>query len=202
MLKRHKSMISREVRRNRGLHGYRPKQAQRLARPAARPKPRIAPGTWEAVENLLCKDWSLEQISGWLSQEQGLQVSHEWIHQHVHADKRRGGEFHIHLRCRKLRRKRYGSHDRRGQIRGRIPIDERPGLVEERSRIGDWEADTVIEKLGGSVLVTLAEHKTRYSVIPKAPATQQPTPKMSWPQDSKSAILWNQLTCCTFELNP
>ena len=144
----------------------------------------------------------LEQISGWLSQEQGLQVSHEWIHQHVHADKRRGGEFHIHLRCRKLRRKRYGSHDRRGQIRGRIPIDKRPGLVEERSRISDWEADTVIEKLGGSVLVTLAEHKTRYSVIAKAPATQQPTPKMSWLQDSKSAILWNQPTCCTFELNP
>ena len=109
----------------------------------------------------------------------GLQVSLEWIHQHVHADKRRGGEFHIHLRCRKLRRKRYGSHDRRGQIRGRIPIDKWPGLVEERSRIGDWEADTVIEKLGGSVLVTLAEHKTRYSVIAKAPATQQPTPKMS-----------------------
>ena len=132
----------------------------------------------------------------------GLQVSLEWIHQHVHADKRRGGEFHIHLRCRKLRRKRYGSHDHQGQIGDRIPIDERPGLVEERSRIGDWEADTVIGKPGGPVLLTLAEHKTRYSVITKAPAAQQPTPKMSWPQDSKSAILWNQLTCCTFELNP
>ena len=98
----------------------------------------------------------------------GLQVSLEWIHQHVHADKRRGGEFHMHLRCRKLRRKRYGSHDRRGQIGGRIPIDERPGLVEERSRIGDWEADTVIGKPGGPVLLTLAEYKTRYSV-PRLP---------------------------------
>ncbi|MDE0906106.1 MAG: helix-turn-helix domain-containing protein [SAR324 cluster bacterium] len=31
LLKLHKSTISREVRRNCGLHGYRPKQAQRLA---------------------------------------------------------------------------------------------------------------------------------------------------------------------------
>ena len=101
--------------------------------------------------------------------EQGLHVSHEWIYRHVYADKRRGGDLHAHLRCRKRRRKRYGSNDRRGQIRGRIPIDERPGIVEERSRIGDWEADTVIGKPGGPVLVTLAERRTRYSAIAKAP---------------------------------
>jgi IS30 family transposase len=50
VLKRHKSTISREVRRNRGLRGYRPKQAQHLARCEAKAKPRIAPGTWEWVE--------------------------------------------------------------------------------------------------------------------------------------------------------
>ena len=52
VLKRHKSTISREVRRNRGLRGYRPKQAQHLAlaRREATAKPRIAPpGTWEWV---------------------------------------------------------------------------------------------------------------------------------------------------------
>ena len=86
----------------------------------------------------------LEQISGWLSQEPGQQVSHEWIYQYVYADKRRGGDLHAHLRCQKKRRKRYGSNDRRGQIRGRVSIDERPEIVEERSRTGDWEADTVI----------------------------------------------------------
>ena len=91
-------------------------------------------------------------VLGWLAQEQGLRVSHEWICQHVHADKRRGGDLHTHLRCQKKRRKRYGSSDRRGQIRGRVSIDERPGVVGERSRIGDWEADTVIGKPGGPVL--------------------------------------------------
>ena len=85
VLKRHKSTISREVGRNRGLHGYRPKQAQHLAlaRREAKAKPRIAPGTWEWVESLLREEWSLEQVSGWLSMEQGLHVSHEWIYQYV-----------------------------------------------------------------------------------------------------------------------
>ena len=171
VLKRHKSTISREVGRNRGLRGYRPKQAQHLAlaRREAKAKPRIAPGTWESVESLLREEWSLEQVSGWLSMEQGLHVSHEWIYQYVYADKRRGGDLHAHLRCQKKRRKRYGSNDRRGQIRGRVSIDERPEIVEERSRTGDWEADTVIGKPGGPVLLTLAERRTRYSIIAKAP---------------------------------
>ena len=69
----------------------------------------------------------------------------------------------------KRRRKRYGSNDRRGQIRGRVSIDERPEIVAERSRTGDWEADTVIGKPGGPVLLTLAERRTRYSIIAKAP---------------------------------
>ena len=66
VLKRDKSKISREVRRNRGLRGYRPKQAQHLAlaRREAKAKPRIAPGTWEWVESLLREEWSPEQVSG------------------------------------------------------------------------------------------------------------------------------------------
>ena len=51
---------------------------------------------------------------------------------------------------------------------GRVSIDERPEIVNQRSRIGDWEADTVIGKRGGHVLVTLVERKTRLSVISKA----------------------------------
>ena len=54
---------------------------------AARSRPRVAPGTWERAESLPCEEWSPEQVSGWLSMEQGLHVSHEWIHQHACADK-------------------------------------------------------------------------------------------------------------------
>ena len=50
-----------------------------------------------------------------------------------------------------------------------MSIDERPEVVEARSRIGDWEADTVIGKLGGAVLVTLVERRSRLSLIALAP---------------------------------
>ena len=108
-------------------------------------------------------------VSGWLTREEGVSVSHERIYQHVYEDKRRGGDLHRHLRCQKPRRKRYGHYDRRGQIRERVSIDERPEVVEARSRIGDWEADTVIGKLGGAVLVTLVERRSRLSLIALAP---------------------------------
>lgn len=44
-------------------------------------------------------------------------------------------------------------------------IDERPPVVEERSRIGDWEMDTAIGRPGGKVLVAMVERKSRYTVI-------------------------------------
>ena len=171
VLRRNPSTISRELGRNKGLKGYRPEQAHRLAqnRKKERDRTRIPESIWARVEQLLREDWSPEQISGWLTREEGVSVSHERIYQHVYEDKRRGGDLHRHLRCQKPRRKRYGHYDRRGQIRERVPIDERPEVVEARSRIGDWEADTVIGKLGGAVLVTLVERRSRLSLIALAP---------------------------------
>ena len=163
VLGRSPSTISRELRRNKGLKGYRPEQAHRLAqnRKKERDRTRIPKSTWARVEQLLREDWSPEQVSGWLAQEEGTAISHEWIYWYVYEDKRRGGDLHRHLRCQKPRRKRYGHYDRRGQIRERVSIDERPEVVEARSRIGDWEADTVIGKPGGAVLVTLVERRSR-----------------------------------------
>ena len=171
VLGRSPSTISRELRRNKGLKGYRPEQAHRLAqnRKKERDRTRIPKSTWARVEQLLREDWSPEQVSGWLAQEEGTAISHEWIYWYVYEDKRRGGDLHRHLRCQKPRRKRYGHYDRRGQIRERVSIDERPEVVEARSRIGDWEADTVIGKPGGAVLVTLVERRSRLSLIALAP---------------------------------
>ena len=167
---RHKSTISRELTRNRGLRGYRPKQADRFAikRRQVKVSPRISTDVWMRVKQLLGEDWSPEQISNWLQNEENLSISHEWIYQYILRDKQQGGDLHSHLRCQKPRKKRYGASDRRGQLKGRVSIDERPALVDERRRIGDWEADTVIGQQGGAVLVTLVERKTRLSVIGKA----------------------------------
>ena len=70
-----------------------------------------------------------------------------------------------HLRCQKQRRKRHGAYDRRGVIRNRVSIDERPAVVGKRSRLGDWEGDTVIGKGHRGALVTLVERKSLYTVI-------------------------------------
>jgi IS30 family transposase len=146
----HKATISRELGRNSGLRGYRPKQAHHKAlRRRNHGRARILPKTWEMITAKLRLDWSPEQISGWLNRHHAIQVSHEWIYQHILADKHAGGNLYRHLRCQKKRRKRYGSYDRRGKLPNRVSIEdpertsvrdeERPDIVAQRLRIGDWE---------------------------------------------------------------
>ena len=163
----HPSTISRELSRNRGRRGYRPKQAQEKAqtRKQHHVNTRISPSTWKLIESYIRQDWSPEQVSGWLSLEQRQHVSHERIYQYIYADKAMGGELHQHLRCRKQRRKRYGSYQRRGQIKGRRSISERPALVLEKRRIGDWEADTIIGQNHQQAIVSVVERKSKLTLL-------------------------------------
>jgi len=94
-------------------------------------------------------------------------VSHEWIYQHILADKRVGGDLYRHLLCQKKRRKRYGSYDRRGIPPNRVSIDEYPEVMDSRERLGDWEVDTVIGKGRQPALVTLTERKFRLTLLRK-----------------------------------
>lgn len=165
----HKSTISRELKRNRGLRAYRHKQAHDLAtaRRKQKARPRINAGAWAFIERLVQKEWSPEQISGWMKNELDYSVSHERIYQHILQDKQTGGKLYLHLRCRKKRKKRYGSHDRRGQIPNRVSIDERPRIVDSRRRYGDWEVDTIIGRKHQQAIVSLAERKSRLALIRK-----------------------------------
>lgn len=169
-----KSTISRELRRNRGLKGYRPKQAHQLAitRRQTKIQSRITDEDWCMVEGLLREDWSPEQISLWLVQHKRLSISHEWIYLYVLEDKRLGGDLYRHLRCQKPRKKRYGAYDRRGQLPNRVSIDERPAIVEHRTRLGDWELDTIIGKSHKQAIVSLTERKSRLALIAKVPTKQ------------------------------
>ena len=95
-----------------------------------------------------------------------MRLHHETIYQFVYRDKAQGGELHKHLRiASKPYRKRYGKYDRRGQIVNRVSIDERPKIVDEKSRIGDWEGDTIIGKGHKGACLTLVERKTLYTII-------------------------------------
>ena len=169
ILNRNKSTISREFSRNTGLRGYRPLQAQCLAQQRRQDKAQshICDATWSFVESLLRRDWSPEQVSLWLKAEHSMAISHEWIYQYILQDKACGGSLYRHLRCQKQRRKRYGSHSQRGQLIDRVSIDERPVIVDKRSRIGDWELDTIIGKGHQQGIVSLTERKSRYTLIHK-----------------------------------
>ena len=86
---------------------------------------------------MIREDWSPEQITGHLKDIGEPGVSPEWIYQRIYADKSNGGDLHTRLRCQKQRRKRYGSIERRGQIKNRVSIEKRPAIVDLRSRVGD-----------------------------------------------------------------
>ena len=163
----HKSTICREVQRNRGQRGYRPKQAHRFALKRRRNavQRRIPAESWANIEEMLCQDWSPEQISNWLKSYTDTTVSHEWIYQHIYKDKRRGGDLHKHLRCQKKRRKRTGEYDRRGKIPNQVSIEERPKIVDRRERLGDWEADTIVGARKQGAIVTLVERKSRFTLL-------------------------------------
>lgn len=121
----------------------------------------IDDATWQFAQAKLRADWSPEQISNHAA------ISIETVYQRVYADKRAGGFLWQHLRCQKQRRKRYGKHDRRGIIPNRLSIEQRPAIVEKRSRIGDWEADTVIGKNHKQAIVSLVERKSGFTLIRK-----------------------------------
>lgn len=162
MLERHPSTICRELSRNQGRRGYRPKQAQRLADERRVVNARqVDDATWQFVQKRLLEQWSPEQISN------HADISHETVYQRVYADKRAGGLLWKQLRCQKQRKKRYGKTDRRGMIPNRQSIELRPTIVETRSRIGDWEADTIIGKGHRQAIVSLVERKTGFTLIQK-----------------------------------
>jgi IS30 family transposase len=170
MLKRSKSTISRELKRNCGQRGYRPKQAHELSLARLRARDngrRIGADTWAFVDARLGEYWSPEQISGYLKTNQLPTVSHERIYQRIYADKRAGGTLHTALRCQKARKKRYGNRERRGTIPNQVSIERRPEIVDKRKRYGDWEGDLVIGAGQQQALVTLNERKSRYTLIGK-----------------------------------
>jgi IS30 family transposase len=94
----------------------------------------------------------------------GSPVSHEWIYQYIANDKLSGGQLYKHLR---QGRKKYrkGKHHNRMPIADARSIELRLSEVDERIRLGDWEADTVLGKHGTGAIVTLAERKSRLYLI-------------------------------------
>jgi len=170
-LGRHRSTISRELKRNSSPTGlYRAKGAierATLRQRKSRRNLKFTQKQMHAVEAMLAKFYSPEQISG-RHKELGFRISHETIYRHVWADWADNGTLYKCLRQRlKQRRKRQGSRDSRGILPGKRHISERPASVESRQRVGHWEIDTVMGSDDQHCIVTLVERKTGYVLIGK-----------------------------------
>ena len=174
-LGRSASTVSHEVKRNRGGKGYRAGQAQGKAegrRSAASSVPRkLGKALWARVADKLRLQWSPERIAGWLELEGIARISCGWIHARIRADRRAGGHLWAHLRRqgRKRKRRPLPGAAGRGLIPGRVDISERPAAAGTKSRVGDWEVDTVIGAGHKGVLVTAVDRMSKYVLFQAVP---------------------------------
>ena len=176
---RHPSTVSRELRRNKSVHGlYRATAAQSHAeRRARRPKarklarcPELAGFVQARLEGR--ERCSPEQISRLLREQfpddEGMQISHEAIYQSIYVQGRGGlrRELHTCLRTgRALRKPNRQPGARRERIKDMVMISERPAEVEDRAVPGHWEGDLILGANNKSAIGTLVERTTRFVML-------------------------------------
>jgi IS30 family transposase len=171
ILGRHPATICREIKRNtpRPSYLYTYEWATKLVRwrkqrTNSKKYRKLNAETERLIVTLIRQYLSPEQTSGYLKEHHQIAISHETIYRYIYADKARHQELKPFLRQgAKLRRKRYGSGARASKIPGRVCITERPSIVEDKTRLGDWECDTVIGKDRKSVLVTVVDRTSLYT---------------------------------------
>ncbi len=145
-------------------------RAQRLAetrrREASSVPRKMSPMSWKIIEICLMSGWSPQQISGRSAMTGVMTVSPTWIYRHIYADRAAGGSLFRCLRRRGRKRCRRGRNGSgRGVIPGRRDISERPAIVEEKTRAGDWEADTIIGVRHRGALVSLVDRATKLTLL-------------------------------------
>ena len=178
-LGRSASTVSREIIRNGGVACYRASVAEEAAwRRALRPKACKLVGRPYLVREIarkLQRQWSPEQIAGWLKRRyphnERYHVSHETIYKSLFIQARGVLKKEL-LAClrsqRVMRRSRHASLKRKGlgTIVDAISISERPASVEDRAVPGHWEGD-LIAGSNNSYIATLVERHSRYVMLAK-----------------------------------
>ena len=183
-LERAPSTVSREIARNGGSGPYRAAASDRQAwRRARRPKAcKLAryPHLRRVVARHLRRNWSPQQIAGWLKRThpgtEACQVSHETIYRSLYVQARGvlKKELMQHLRSRRpIRRSRHATQKGR-QIANAVSIRERPASIEDRAVPGHWEGDLLCGSKNSNI-VTLVERQSRYVMLAKVPNRETQT---------------------------
>lgn len=167
-LGRHRGTIGRELERNRDGADYWPSVAQLKAQVRRRNRRRKLDDV-ELNRYLrwgLGQCWSPEQIAGRsareFADEPRRQVSPMTIYRWISESPQRA-HWESFLRFGRRRKE----PETRGKLPARADIAGRPGVVDERSRFGDWEGDTIVGKQRRGGLVTLVERKSGFALVGK-----------------------------------
>jgi IS30 family transposase len=113
---------------------------------------------------ILNEQWSPEQISGWLRLNHDINISHTWIYQYVEKDRQENGELSNHMRRGKYS---FAPREYKGKIKNRITIDQRPDIINERKRLGDFEIDLIVGPKNRGAILTVIDRLSRYCIIEK-----------------------------------
>ena len=172
------STVSRELRRgSKGRGGYNWLMAQEKAeaRKSRSPGNRSIDSLvlWEALHLLETKQWSPEQISGFLAL-QGKHISHETIYKHIRANPEKYARFcHHHMRY-KRKRKAEAKPTKATNIPNRVSIHQRPPEA-DGNRFGDWEMDLIVDSKQNAIL-SLVERSTDMQILEKLPEGKKAVP--------------------------
>ncbi len=173
---KNKSTVSRELSRNvnkRGRHAkiYDSRRAQSKTNKRHKEKPKFVRLSADHLEyirdKLKIQRWSPEYISQRGKLEFGDFVSHETIYKYIwkckHSNKRKlakDKKLHKYLRHHNRRQKRKNAKKNKGCIKGRVSIEERPKVINERKRKGDFEVDLMMGANHKPGLIVITDRKT------------------------------------------
>ncbi len=121
----------------------------------------------EFIDNKLIKDqWSAEQITGYCKINGIPMVSHERIYQYIRQDKKNKGNLYKYCRHQLKHRKR-NINGKKTIISNKVSIDQRPDIINNKERFGDWEIDTIIGENRKGAIVTIVERTTGFVLMKK-----------------------------------
>jgi len=167
----HFSTVSRELNRNMTESGYSPSDAQQLCeirKQKARKAHKRTVKTDQIIRDPLYLGWSPEAISQRLKLEykKGGHLSHSTIYRRIVEDRQQGGHLYYHLPRFVKTRWKVNKRNKKAGVRlipNRVDILQRPVVVDERKRLGDWEGDTVHGQ--NAHLVTLVDRTSRFTLV-------------------------------------
>lgn len=163
------STLSRELKRNSKPRSYNAKHAQMLADERQKEqhvKTKLTQDMFSYIIRKIKLCWSPDQIVGAAKDEGVPMLSYVTIYKLIKKDKQQGGELYKYLRnSGKKYKKRYGGSDKRGTIPDKVPIEQRPKVVDLKQRIGDFEIDLIIGKNHKGAQLTIVDRATSFTLI-------------------------------------